>query len=1410
MRTSIRPLLLCLAVLLAAGAADAAPLRVLTADDRGVTLQVDTETWSLTAPDPRTGRARIVGVPAARSLASPGHALLPYYSTLLALPPDARPTVRVLSAGTPVVREDVKLVVAGRPAFRPDPSGGPETPYTEVVDPIVDGVFPAQDVRLGAAADFRGRRLASIEVRPFRYDEAAARLTVAPTLTVRVDWNRPAGAAALPATTGEADRGFDAALATSVLNFEQARSWRVSARAGAGASLFAKPAAAQAFDENQPEVRVAIDSTGLYQLPYDLLAPKGYPANVPVAQVSVHRHEFVENANPPYVTIDVPVEVDDVNENGVFDSGDLIWMYARTWAERSGASQYQRWWGDADAYFVTRLASGGARIAKRDGWRGASGLTPLPSYPLKTHFERNNAIIMPFVWIPTDTTVDVFHWTPYNFYYNRPDTILFDVNNADTSRSVSFAVNWVGRKFGTHYEWAAVRNGAGTVTSIADSARFTDKRPFTATATLFGSALTPGRTNALRVWGRPTAGAPSNPNEFDAAGLNWFEVTYWRQFRAVDGRLDFNSGDGAGEFQVRATNFLADSVRLYDVTLPEQPVRLVLDESHVTRGSVVDFDFQDSTATGVRRRYVAGAISYGDPDYGPRTPPAASFTAVTRRALHSTTAADYVLIVPEAFLPAVQPLVDLRTSQGLAVLVAPTESIYDEFGGGRHSAHAIKRFVKYAYQNWSTRFVTLFGDGTIDPQNLALRSGTDWVPTMPIPGPVAVSEGFEVVAGDPVYGCISGTCNPFSDVPALPELMIGRLPVNSLADANAVVAKLVAYENLAGDQAWRRHLLLSSDDAFSGDTFFGGGGGGSSGYCHKIDEEHFVALNAKCASIVNRDAGLAQTYAELFNLRYFLATEPWTVTPPADTCRPDRAATQARAHAFATPQLFQRLNDGVLWWNYQGHANEFVLTHENLYINSGEALSNDDKFLFANNGKPTLFTAFSCHANMFARDAQGPTGSLGGCLGEDMVTLPQGGAIGSWASVCYEVVPRDDSTHVNVELARSLFADPPVDEFVPGDRGARVVLGEALQATLLRYVPTGGQYYGEQGIALTYTLLGDPATRLSIGRPQTIVTCNTVPVSDGVPVRVHAPEDSLRFVADLVSAVRLDSLGVYANTGSGLVPVPASAYTVSPTFPDTAGGGSFGGRRFRVTFNTLPPARDVSYVFRVRDRNGLLSDQTARLDFDAVLRVDATPVSDGDDVSPRANLSLYVISPRRLLSPQSELTLVLNDLPISFTAAAAPGDASGREWILSWTHDDYLVGNYVVKVTAVGGETVQHDFKVSTQVGDLRVQNLLAFPNPFDNDGTSFSFGLLGSEAADVKIDVFTLSGRKIASITESSVAPGYVQIPWDGRDHEGSALANGVYLYRLSAKTAGRHVEQLGRLVKLRKPRHVDVEATP
>src|SRR5262249_24335537 len=155
------------------------------------------------------------------------------------------------------------------------------------------------------------------------------------------------------------------------------------------------------------------------------------------SQVSVHRHEFVENASPPYVTIELPIQVED-DGNGIFDGDDRILVFVQSWAERSRASWAQRAWGDGEVVYATAVSGSGLRMAVRPGWRNVPGLTPLASFQWKQHWEKN----FNFFLFPPDTLTDIFHWTEISLYQDRQDTLAFETNDLDTTHTVTVALNW--------------------------------------------------------------------------------------------------------------------------------------------------------------------------------------------------------------------------------------------------------------------------------------------------------------------------------------------------------------------------------------------------------------------------------------------------------------------------------------------------------------------------------------------------------------------------------------------------------------------------------------------------------------------------------------------------------------------------------------------------------------------------------------------------------------------------------------------------------------------------------------------------------------------------------------------------------------------------------------------------------
>jgi len=70
-------------------------------------------------------------------------------------------------------------------------------------------------------------------------------------------------------------------------------------------------------------------------------------------------------------------------------------------------------------------------------------------------------------------------------------------------------------------------------------------------------------------------------------------------------------------------------------------------------------------------------------------------------------------------------------------------------------------------------------------------------------------------------------------------------------------------------------------------------------------------------------------------------------------------------------------------------------------------------------------------------------------------------------------------------------------------------------------------------------------------------------------------------------------------------------------------------------------------------------------------------------------------------------------------------------------------------------------------------------PNPF-NPGTVIRFGL--AETRSVEVSVFSVAGRRVATLQRGPLPAGPHAVTWDGRDAAGRPVASGTYFYRLTA----------------------------
>jgi hypothetical protein len=151
---------------------------------------------------------------------------------------------------------------------------------------------------------------------------------------------------------------------------------------------------------------------------------------------------------------------------------------------------------------------------------------------------------------------------------------------------------------------------------------------------------------------------------------------------------------------------------------------------------------------------------------------------------------DYLVVSPEAFLPALQPLLALRAQQ-FRVGVVTAEDVYRDNNGGRSSPYALRELLVRT-RSWRTPpdRVLLVGYGHYD--YLKAYGTPTWQPNFVPPGlmdiPYATS-----VSGRWFFG----TDNDLADLDddGVPDLPIGRLPVRNEAELVRIVAKILSYEN---------------------------------------------------------------------------------------------------------------------------------------------------------------------------------------------------------------------------------------------------------------------------------------------------------------------------------------------------------------------------------------------------------------------------------------------------------------------------------------------------------------------------------------------------------------------------------------------------------------------------------------
>lgn len=268
-------------------------------------------------------------------------------------------------------------------------------------------------------------------------------------------------------------------------------------------------------------------------------------------------------------------------------------------------------------------------------------------------------------------------------------------------------------------------------------------------------------TNTLRL----TSAGPLDISLVDA-----IDIHYTRTLTAEGDALRFTAPAGS---QVTVDGFSSDQIRVADVTDASAPTEIT--------GSVAPDGgggFQSTftvPGAGTRTLYAfAGAAS-----------PLSVEANIVSHLRSPANKADMLIIAPSSMMAAVQPLAALHQSEGLRTSIVDVADVYDEFGGGEKGPQPIKDLLTYAHTKWrvAPRFVLLAGDASVDPRNFIGRGSSDLVPTA-----ILDTRSIES-ASDNWLADAGGDLRP--------DVAVGRLPADTPAQMDAMVAKTLAYVHSA-------------------------------------------------------------------------------------------------------------------------------------------------------------------------------------------------------------------------------------------------------------------------------------------------------------------------------------------------------------------------------------------------------------------------------------------------------------------------------------------------------------------------------------------------------------------------------------------------------------------------------------
>ena len=1105
--------------------------------------------------------------------------------------------------------------------------------------------------------------------------------------------------------------------------------------------------------------RFKVGETGVYRLDKNFLTKLGVPADVDPRTIKVYGYggDMLPLANDKNEYFDLPeVAIQFQGEqDGVLNDSDTALFYAvgtKGWSNEN-ATHLNLYSNDA-YYYVTYGGSSGKRMQVFTEPSGAATVT-YTDYVARVFDEKN---IENIVQLSRKTFGEnygqsfdkqVVLQTPM---LNSSKQATIGINVAAISQNpTSFNITLNNQQIGTQ----TVQGRSDNV--LAAEAYFSNQRNLN------------GETNSFNITFNNN-GIPSA-----RAFLDFVAIDYYKHLAGYNKQFKFNFADavaevGVGAFQINNAQSIS---QVWDVT----------DRYNAAYKSNTAATINLKMPLGELREYVA--VDKNDI----YTPIEVSNAKVANQNLKGTILAngnvDYLIITNNELISAANRLANLhKTKSNLNVKVVPLDAIYNEFSSGQQDIVAIRNFIRYVYfaGNQTLKYVNLFGDASTD----YFDSASNIVPIYHYLYSALASSSnnfndWRTFATDDFYALLNEGEGGFEDEISPYtytgiDLAIGRMPVTSVQEANAMVSKVEQYLSNENAGRWKNVYTALADDVDAGS-----------------DVSLQLALNEMVDELVENKP--------YFNVKKIIA----------DSYQQQVVAGGPR-YPQAKEDFLNGINSGSLVVNYLGHGAETGLGGERYFeIPDIENLNNLNKY--------SLFAIMTCDFTRF----DNPKLKSGG---EYLFLREKSGAIGilattrkigiSSANQFTKNVSRwlfdYNNTLPDVSMAEALMYTKNDTQYLVSEQGMIAFVGDpALKLAMpkpniiithvneeaienftgslraLDRVKLKGQVTTESG-QLISNFNGDLAVQMfdknqerttlvndGIGSPMDFTTLGetvfrgNATVTNGIfeiefvvpkDIKIAVGEGKASFYAVKEATVLDEYTGANTTIKIGGVNENAAEDNKAPEIKLFMNDESFisGG----ITNNS------PLFLVHLEDENGMNTASGIGHDMVAVL--------DGDENNPIVMNEFYETEP-------NNFTKGFVNYPFS----------NLKEGLHTITFKGWDVYNNLATATL--------DFVVAAETG-LQLDKVLNYPNPFV-DYTEFWFQHnRPNETLQVQVQILTVTGKIVKTINQTVVSDGVLskEIKWDGRDDFGDRIGKGVYIYRLKVKStvSGEQAEKIEKLVIL------------